>query len=101
MHVRKQEPGGVEIQVSDTGPGIPQEHLPRLFDRFYRVDSARTAAKGGAGLGLAIVKQIVSSHGGSIEVRSRPGEGASFLVRLPVGKASQPGTEVAAVWPDE
>lgn len=74
----------VEITVEDTGPGIPEEHLPHLFERFYRVDRARTVAKGGSGLGLAIVKQIVESHRGTIRVESTPGAGTRFLVRLPV-----------------
>jgi len=70
------------VEVTDTGIGIPPEHLPRIFDRFYRVDSARSA--GGAGLGLAIARQIAKAHGGRLEVRSAPGAGSTFTIRLPV-----------------
>jgi len=71
------------LAVSDDGPGIPEDDLPRLFDRFYRADSSRTRAKGGAGLGLAIVRAIVTSHGGSITAENVPGGGARMIVRLP------------------
>ena len=73
-----------ELVVSDTGPGIPAEHLPRIFDRFYRVDTARSRADGGAGLGLSISRWIAEAHGGSIHAESTPGEGSRFTVRLPV-----------------
>ncbi|MBI1853060.1 MAG: HAMP domain-containing protein [Planctomycetes bacterium] len=73
----------VEAKVIDTGIGIAEEHVPHLFERFYRVDAARTRAAGGSGLGLAITKWIVESHGGSITVSSREGEGSTFTVRLP------------------
>lgn len=82
--VAKAAPKGVEIRVADSGKGIPPTHLPNLFDRFYRVDSARTPNRGGAGLGLAIVKQIVESHGGTIEVTSAVGRGTTFRVYLPL-----------------
>jgi signal transduction histidine kinase len=68
------------VDVIDTGIGIPPEHLPRIFDRFYRVDPARSA--GGAGLGLAIARQIAEAHGGRLEVRSAPGAGSTFTVLL-------------------
>jgi len=74
----------VEIEVADTGPGIAEEDLPHLFERFYRGDRARNRV-GGSGLGLAIVRQWVEAHGGRIWVVSRPGEGARFIVRLPMG----------------
>jgi heavy metal sensor kinase len=77
------ENGYVSVSVADTGPGIAAEHLPHIFDRFYRADDARTRARGGAGLGLSISRWIVEAHGGSIEARSRPGGGAVFVVRLP------------------
>jgi heavy metal sensor kinase len=68
------------VDITDTGIGIPPQHLPHIFDRFYRVDPARSA--GGAGLGLAIARQISQSHGGRLEVRSTPGEGSTFTVYL-------------------
>ena len=74
-----------EVRVSDTGPGVPPEDLPRIFDRFYRVDRARTRAEGGAGLGLSICRWIAEAHGGSIAAESERGRGATFIVRLPVG----------------
>lgn len=74
----------VEVRVSDTGSGIPAEHLARIFDRFYRVDSARSSSMGGAGLGLAIVKSIMDLHGGAVTVESRPGQGTTFVLAFPV-----------------
>ncbi len=76
---------GVSVRVRDQGCGIPREHLPRLFERFYRVDKARSRKAGGTGLGLAIVKHIVQAHGGRIEVESAPGEGSTFTILLPGG----------------
>ncbi len=70
--------------VSDNGPGIPKENLPHVFDRFYRVDKARSREKGGTGLGLSIVHQLVLLHGGAIRVESEEGKGASFIVELPL-----------------
>lgn len=75
--------GAIRVVVEDNGQGIPEGDLPNLFDRFYRVDVARTPNRGGAGLGLAIVKQIVEIHGGTIEVASVPGEGTQFSILLP------------------
>ena len=75
----------VVIEVADEGPGIPREHQPRLFERFYRVDRARSRAEGGTGLGLAIVKHIAQAHGGTVEVDSRVGQGSTFRLRLPRG----------------
>ena len=72
-----------ELSVSDTGPGIPEEHLSHIFDRFYRVDSGRSRDQGGSGLGLNIVKWIAESHGGTISVRSVVGTGTIFAVRFP------------------
>ncbi|GIP37187.1 two-component sensor histidine kinase [Paenibacillus sp. J31TS4] len=75
--------GGVVLTVGDNGPGIPPEHLPRILDRFYRIDASRARRHGGAGLGLSITKAIVELHGGSLEVESVPGEGTTFRVLLP------------------
>lgn len=74
---------GVELAIEDNGPGIAEEHLPHVFDRFYRSDSARTRKYGGAGLGLAISKSIIDAHDGSIRVLSLAGRGCTFKVRLP------------------
>jgi two-component system, OmpR family, phosphate regulon sensor histidine kinase PhoR len=71
------------ISVTDAGPGIPEEHLPRIFDRFYRVERSRSREAGGTGLGLAIAKHIVEAHGGRIGVTSRAGRGSVFRVALP------------------
>lgn len=76
--------GNSELIVRDTGIGIPEEDIPFIFDRFYRVDKARTRAHGGSGLGLSIARWIVDVHGGDIEVTSKVGEGTTFTVRLPL-----------------
>jgi len=76
----------VWIAVSDTGPGIPREHLPFLTRRFYRVDAARSRDTGGTGLGLAIVKHIVERHRGTLSIDSTIGEGTTVTIRLPVGR---------------
>ena len=73
----------ITIQFVDNGLGIEEKHLPRLFERFYRVDKARSRQIGGTGLGLAIAKHIVQSHGGSIEVASTLGKGSVFTIHLP------------------
>lgn len=75
----------VVIQVSDRGPGIPENELPHLFERFYRGDEARTRADGGSGLGLAIAKQWVEAHGGTITASNRPSGGACFSISIPTG----------------
>lgn len=77
------ESEGVLIRVRDEGCGIDAEHLPRLFERFYRVDKARSRKLGGTGLGLSIVKHIVQAHGGTISVESEPGIGSTFTIHLP------------------
>ena len=75
----------VRITVADDGQGIPSEHLPHVFDRFYRVGSARDRAHGGSGVGLSIARAITEAHGGTITVHSDgPGRGAAFTVMLPV-----------------
>jgi two-component system, OmpR family, sensor histidine kinase SenX3 len=73
----------VVVSVSDTGIGIAEEKLPRIFERFYRVDKARSKATGGTGLGLSIVRHTIENHGGRIAVQSSPGEGSTFTVYLP------------------
>ena len=78
--------GQVEVTMRDTGEGIPPEHLPYIFERFYRVDRSRSRATGGAGLGLAIVKQLVEAHGGQIRVESEVGRGTQFTFTLPVAE---------------
>ena len=75
--------GEATIVVSDTGSGIPASDLPRIFERFYRVDAARSRSTGGTGLGLAIVKHVAELHGGRVEVESRLGQGSTFRVRVP------------------
>ena len=81
----------VEFYVRDFGPGIASEHLPRLFERFYRVDKARSRESGGTGLGLAIAKHIVRAHGGSIRAESTLGHGSTFLFTLPAATAAVAG----------
>jgi two-component system sensor histidine kinase SenX3 len=75
--------GVVEIAVTDQGEGIPEDDLDRVFERFFRVDQARSRHTGGTGLGLAIVKHAVQNHGGEIRVWSQPGRGSTFTIRLP------------------
>jgi two-component system phosphate regulon sensor histidine kinase PhoR len=75
--------GGAELEVSDSGIGIAREHLPRLTERFYRVDSSRSRDTGGTGLGLSIVKHVAQRHGGEIEVQSEPGKGSTFRLVFP------------------
>ncbi len=82
---KKLDDGRLEIFVQDDGPGIPPESLDRVFERFYRVDKARSRDQGGTGLGLSIVKHIVQAHGGEVRVESEPGKGATFFFTLPAG----------------
>jgi two-component system phosphate regulon sensor histidine kinase PhoR len=83
---RKTEAGKIEVFVQDDGPGIPPESLDRIFERFYRVDKARSREQGGTGLGLSIVKHIVQNHGGEVWAKSEPGKGATFFFTLPQGQ---------------
>jgi two-component system phosphate regulon sensor histidine kinase PhoR len=78
----------VVIEIEDTGIGIPQEHLSRIFERFYVVDSSRSRQLGGTGLGLSIVKHIILLHNGTVEVESTPGKGTKFIITLPVNPAN-------------
>jgi two-component system phosphate regulon sensor histidine kinase PhoR len=72
------------VEVTDSGIGIPQDALARIFERFYRVDKGRSREEGGTGLGLAIVKHVAQAHGGQVEVESRIGKGSTFRVKLPL-----------------
>lgn len=85
----------VRVTVRDTGPGIPREHLSNVFERFYRVDGARSKADGGSGIGLAVVRQLVEAHGGRVWAESPPGEGAAFGFALPAAVARE-GPDPAA-----
>ncbi len=76
---------GVHVTVSDTGSGIPPEHLPRIFERFYRADSGRSRESGGTGLGLAIVKHLVEAHGGSVRADSVVGSSTTIRIFFPSG----------------
>ena len=99
--------GRAEWSVRDTGPGIAPEHLPRITERFYRVDRSRSRETGGTGLGLAIVKHVVQRHGGELKIESAPGAGSTFTIALPAGRVrplaltpagtgARPATESAA-----
>lgn len=82
--------GVAEVLVSDTGIGIPEEHLPHIFNRFYRVDRGRSRAVGGTGLGLSIVRQVAETHGGHVRIRSIPEIGTTFTVYLPIAQPGDP-----------
>jgi two-component system phosphate regulon sensor histidine kinase PhoR len=77
-------------EIEDTGPGIPAEDLPRVFERFYRVDKARSREKGGTGLGLSIVKHVIALHGGDVSVHSVTGQGSTFRFELPREPSAAP-----------
>ncbi|MFG6449586.1 phosphate regulon sensor histidine kinase PhoR [Roseateles sp. BYS180W] len=81
--------GSCEISVSDNGPGIAREHLPRLAERFYRVDGSRSRDTGGTGLGLSIVKHVAQRHGGTLRIESEVGQGSRFVVLLPASRVRQ------------
>jgi two-component system phosphate regulon sensor histidine kinase PhoR len=86
----------VQFEVADSGIGIASEHLPRIFERFYRIDRARSRSTGGTGLGLSIVKHIVEAHGGRVTVASALNEGSTFCVTLPVGTPPQDQADATA-----
>jgi two-component system sensor histidine kinase SenX3 len=91
-----------EVSVADQGIGIPQRDLERIFERFYRVDPARSRATGGTGLGLAIVKHVTAAHGGEIKVWSKEGAGSTFTLCLPVktrARTAAPGVPQSAAQP--
>ena len=91
----------IAVAVADRGDGIAREHIPRLTERFYRVDAARSRDLGGTGLGLAIVKHVVNRHRGSLEIESVPGEGSVFTVYLPAEEAGlAPRSGVTNLTPD-
>lgn len=84
------ESGSAEVRITDSGPGIPADDQERVFDRFYRVDKARSRDRGGSGLGLAVARSLVRAHGGTIILTGEPGT-TTFTVRLPLGESEAPG----------
>jgi signal transduction histidine kinase len=76
--------GNAVVEVLDSGPGIPSEHAEKVFERFYRIDKARSRAEGGAGLGLSIVQWAVSAHGGTVELKQDTESGCAFVIHLPL-----------------
>ena len=85
----------MELSVTDTGTGIAAEELPRIFERFHRVQGARGRSHEGSGIGLALVRELVKLHGGSVHVESTPGQGSTFTVTLPLGSAHLPPGQLA------
>lgn len=86
VSLRRTPEGGMIFRVQDSGPGIAPEHLPRLSERFYRVDRSRSRETGGTGLGLAITKHVIQRHGGSLQIESQLGTGSTFSLHLPVSR---------------
>ncbi|WP_281394494.1 ATP-binding protein [Muricoccus pecuniae] len=93
--------GAVELRVSDTGIGIAPDQLPRIFDRFHRVEGARSRSHEGSGIGLALVQELVRLHGGEVSAESEPGRGTRFRVRIPTGAAHLPRTTLGEDRPDD
>jgi PAS domain S-box-containing protein len=89
-----QDGSNVELQVRDTGVGIPPKELPRLFDRFHRIENTRSRTHEGSGIGLALVQELVKLHGGSVRVQSTLGNGSTFIVSLPFGKSHLPAERI-------
>ena len=87
----------VELRVSDTGVGIPEREIPRLFDRFYRVENTRSRTHEGSGIGLALVQELVKLHGGSLRVQSVVGTGSTFIVSVPLGSAHLPSGRIGGI----
>jgi two-component system phosphate regulon sensor histidine kinase PhoR len=92
VKVEAADDGDLAFSVRDTGAGIAAEHLPRLTERFYRIDRSRSRETGGTGLGLAIVKHVVQRHGGELRIESTPGAGSTFTIRLPAARVRPNGT---------
>src|SRR5262249_30561901 len=88
--------GGVQLSVTDTGTGIPQEELPSVFERFHRVDSSRGRTFEGTGIGLALVRELARLHGGTVDVTSSPGKGSTFTVTILLGKEHLPADRIQA-----
>jgi two-component system phosphate regulon sensor histidine kinase PhoR len=93
--LKQRRDGRLQIEVADSGIGIATEHLPRLTERFYRVDGSRSRATGGTGLGLAIVKHVVQRHGGELQISSELGRGSTFVMLMPAARVRQ---DQAADW---
>jgi two-component system phosphate regulon sensor histidine kinase PhoR len=92
--VWRASPDGAEFAVEDSGIGIPPEHIPRLTERFYRVDHGRSRETGGTGLGLAIVKHALARHQAALEIQSEPGKGSRFTARFPSHRIAPAPTRV-------
>ena len=87
-------PSHIKIEVIDNGIGIESQHIPRLTERFYRVDSSRSSETGGTGLGLAIVKHVIARHDGELDIESELGRGSSFICKIPIArKVIEPTTD--------
>jgi two-component system sensor histidine kinase SenX3 len=97
----KDKDGLVSVSVADQGEGLKPEDQDRVFERFYRVDAARSRQTGGTGLGLSIVKHVVENHGGEVTVWSQPGKGSTFTVRLPEMEQDQERQNGAARPPEQ
>jgi two-component system phosphate regulon sensor histidine kinase PhoR len=93
--------GSGEFAVKDSGPGIEREHIPRLTERFYRVDGSRSRETGGTGLGLSIVKHVVQRHGGELDIQSEPGKGSTFRLVFPAARLRDPRSRAQERWNPE
>jgi len=91
----KEAAGGIELEITDTGTGIPEKELPHLFERFHRVEGARSRTHEGSGIGLALVQELVRLHGGAIQVRSTVGKGSTFAVSIPSGSSHLPSDRLS------